>query len=353
MTVLTLLLALPAAVFALGFEMFGNAPVAKGHDWAEGVVDVVNLKSRVYMREGGSTNANFFYRGNPQALNEALRKYAAVKDDVRQLILLPGSGKTQSLEGKRVDFNWMFHVPSGRYKALFKRTHAVMTAYVNGTRPRPLKGKEIENWLRDLDNNSFQTREKAEQELQRLGNDAKPLLREALRARPTPEARRRIESSLDQLGAFIDVTDLEVPKGITIITVDDLLAVHLKGLKDADMYVRGMAIEDLSVVAAYSDKVVPAITEKLKDDNEWVRCVAVNCLGNAGAIAKSAIPALKEGLQDTDPTIRKAFQTAIDQIENAKGTPGQDSEVKRNLSILKEINELKEMVSGTIGASKQ
>src|SRR5947209_17359605 len=85
-TLVTLFLALPATAFALGEERFGNAPAVKQPDWASGVLDVVNLDSRVYS-QWVNGNENFFYRGNARALNEALRKYAAVKDDVRRLIL--------------------------------------------------------------------------------------------------------------------------------------------------------------------------------------------------------------------------------------------------------------------------
>jgi hypothetical protein len=341
MTALTLLLILPAPVFALREESFGNAPFAKQPDWAEGVVDVVNLKSRVYL-VGHNGNMNFFYRGNAPALNEALRKYAAVNDDVRQLVLLPGSGKTKSFDGKPVDFDWMFNVPSGIYKTVSKRKHAVMTVYIDGTRPRPLKRKEIEKWLKELDNNSFQRREKAQQELAKLGNDAKPFLKEALAAQPSPEARRHINNLLEKLSASFDVTDLEIPQGISIITVDDLLAVHLKELNNADSYIRGLAIQDLGVLAPYCDDVVPTITEVLtKDKDEWVRRVAALGLANAGEKAKGALPALKEGLKDSNPNIRNTFQIAINQIENAKSTPGQTEKMKRERSILQEINDFK------------
>src|SRR5258705_506701 len=129
--VVLLVLALPATVLALAMETFGNAPVGKQPDWAEGVVDVVNLKSRVYSYWVNG-NENFFYRGNAEALNAALRQCAAVKSDVRQVILLPGAGKTHSFERKPIDFNWQLHVPSGIYKAMSRRQHAVMTVYISG-----------------------------------------------------------------------------------------------------------------------------------------------------------------------------------------------------------------------------
>src|SRR5262249_10236991 len=92
MIFVTLFLVLPGVALALGMETFGNSPAVKQPDWADGVVDVVNLKSRVYS-QWVNGNENFFYRGNAQALNEALEKFAAVKAEIRQLILLPGAGK--------------------------------------------------------------------------------------------------------------------------------------------------------------------------------------------------------------------------------------------------------------------
>src|SRR5262245_44235735 len=183
----TLLLASPARALALATETFGNAPTVKQPDWAEGVLGVVNLKSRVYSYWVNG-NENFFYRGDAQALSEALRQFAAVKDDVRQLILLPGAGKAQSLRGQAIAFDWQFHVPSGIYKAVSGRKHAVLTVYISALKPRPLERKQVEKWLGELHSDSFKIRERAGQELQKLGNDAKPFLREALRGQPPLEA---------------------------------------------------------------------------------------------------------------------------------------------------------------------
>src|SRR2546425_10574825 len=113
--VVAFLLAFPAWVLALGEESFGNAPKVKQPEWADGVIDVVNLKSRVYS-QWVNGNENFFYHGNVKALNEALENFAAVKDEVRELILLPGAGKTQSFHGQAIEFDWQLHVPSGIYR---------------------------------------------------------------------------------------------------------------------------------------------------------------------------------------------------------------------------------------------
>jgi hypothetical protein len=310
-------------------------------DWADGVLEVVNLQSRVYS-QWVNGNENFFYRGDARALNEAIKQFAAVKDDGRRLILLPGTGRTHSFESKPVAFDWQLHVPSGIYKAVSKRTHVEITVYINAKKPRETTARQtVENWLTNLSDEQFETRDKATQELEKMGNNAKPYLRAALKGQPAAEARRRIEGLLAKL-RHVDVTDLEIPKGVTIVGVDDLLAQSMRGLKDADSTVRGMALQDLSGFSAYSDKVVPTLIEMLgKDQNEWVRRVAAGCLSHEGLRPKSAIPALKAGLDDPDANIRNAFQAALDVIEKAKEKAETDEELKKKQSILEEIMEFK------------
>lgn len=345
-TLLTLLLTLPSTALALATESFGNAPAVNQPGWAQGVIDVVNLKSRVYS-VWVNGNEYFFYRGDAQALNEAMIKFGTVRADVHRLILLPGAGKTQTFHGKAIEFDWQLHVPTGIYKAIAKKEHAEMTVHINGMKPRPLKDtKQVAKWLHDLDDERFATRDAAQRELEKLGNDAKPVLREALKNRPSAEATQRIESFLGKL-RDVDVTDLEIPKGVVVVTVDDLLADYRKGLQDTDVYVCSGAVHELSRFARYDSTIVPALIEMLKKEkNEYVRRMAASCLGNLDVPAKAAIPILKEGLDDPDTNIRQAFKGALEQIQNAKDQPGQEDRLKRELAILKEISEFKKAVGG-------
>jgi hypothetical protein len=340
--VTALLLALPAPAFALATETFGNAPMVNQPDWAVGIIDVVNLKSRVYSFWVNG-NETFFYRGNAQDLTEALQKYAAVKDDLRRLILLPGPYKTQSFDRKPIPFDWQLNVPGGIYKVVSKRKHPVMTVYVGALKPRPLDRKQVEQWLRDLTSESFKTREQATQELRKLGQDAKPFLREALKAVPSPslEARLRIEALLEKV-RDLDVTDLEIPKGIAVLSVDEMVAAGLEELQDPEYMVRALAIHDLCSLAPYSDRVVPALADRLKNDKHaHVRRMAAICLESLGAQAMPATAALKQGLNDPDTNIRDACLLALAAIANAKDDPGQLAELKKKRAILKEINEFK------------
>src|SRR5262245_44839900 len=112
-------LALPATALALAHESFGNGPLVRQPGWANGLLEVVNLHSRVYSIWVNG-NEHFYYQGDAAALNEAIRKFAAIKGGPRRLVLLPGQGKTQSFSRKAIDFDWQLHVPSGIYAAVAK-----------------------------------------------------------------------------------------------------------------------------------------------------------------------------------------------------------------------------------------
>jgi RNA polymerase sigma factor (sigma-70 family) len=71
-----------------------------------------------------------------------------------------------------------------------------------GRHLQPARVAEAERWARliaDLDNDEFAVRERATQELERLGEQAEAPLRQALNKSPSPEPRRRLERLLGQL----------------------------------------------------------------------------------------------------------------------------------------------------------
>jgi hypothetical protein len=341
-------LTIPARAFALSFieETFGNDPVLKQPDWAEGILDVVNLKSRVYRikNTGGLANfvdEHFFYKGDAGALAEALRKFAAVKADERQLVLLPGPGKVPYNMGKAVEFDWQFHLRNGPYREWSGNKHAVLTVYLTAVRPegRPHRTR-VERLIGELGNDSFEKRQDAEQQLQALERDAKPFLRDALKVRTELEVRKRIERLLKRLPG-LDVGDLEIPPGMTAVTAGDLLAEHLEGLSDTDLTRCNRAGYNLTQLARYHPRVVPALADLLaKDRSEYIRRVVASCLGSIGARAKTALPSLRMGLADPDPNVRTDFQTAIDQIEKARDEPESAEVVKKRMAILKNLDEL-------------
>jgi hypothetical protein len=337
-----LLLTLPASVLALGTETFGNAPVVRQPEWSDGVLEVVNLKSRVYS-VWVNGNEQFFYRGNAEALNEALRKFAGIASDVHEVIILPGTGKTRSFRGEKIDFDWQLHVPSGIYKAVTKKKDIVLTIFVpHPPAKQPRDRKQIDQWIEELDHDLFSVREKATRELEKLGTDIKPILREALKGdQRTPEGKRRIQALLDRFQG-IDLAELEIPRGIKLLDPGDLVAQDLQELKNGDPDQRSVAVQQLSRYADYSDKVVPALVERLKEDkNEHVRRCAAAGLAGMGGQARPALAVLKDCLKDPDAYVRDACQRALDAIEKDKDKLGSEEETKRRQSILEAIKKVK------------
>jgi WD domain, G-beta repeat len=73
--------------------------------------------------------------------------------------------------------------------------------------------------LADLDSDTPDTREKASEELAKLGSVAELALREAIKARPSAEVRRRIDDLLDKLRAR-KITDDELRQGRAILALE-------------------------------------------------------------------------------------------------------------------------------------
>jgi hypothetical protein len=62
-----------------------------------------------------------------------------------------------------------------------------------------LDPRRIARLVADLDSDQFKSREEASLELERLGERAEPLLRQALENKPSAEVRRRVEVLLEKL----------------------------------------------------------------------------------------------------------------------------------------------------------
>jgi hypothetical protein len=72
----------------------------------------------------------------------------------------------------------------------------------------PVDAKQIQRWIADLNSNQFAEREKATQELERVGVLAGPALKNALENRPAPETQRRTERLLDKIRAPVMSAEL-------------------------------------------------------------------------------------------------------------------------------------------------
>jgi WD40 repeat protein len=82
-----------------------------------------------------------------------------------------------------------------------------------------IEPRRLERLVADLDSKDFSTREKASNELEKLGDMAKGALRKALDTRPALEPRQRIDKLLDRL-ATIQVTSadlLQALRGVEVL----------------------------------------------------------------------------------------------------------------------------------------
>src|SRR3954463_9722456 len=111
---LAAVLFVPAAAHALATEQLGNAPIGPGWGFDAKLLDAVNVEERVYRFEVNG-NPTFFFKGGPKAVNEAIRRFAAIPAEKREIVLVPGSGATQTFGGKSVAYDWTLHVPMGLY----------------------------------------------------------------------------------------------------------------------------------------------------------------------------------------------------------------------------------------------
>lgn len=340
--VLTLLLFLflPCFVRGEGEESVGNAPVTAQPEWSPGVVNVVNLKSRIY-RNWVNGNENFFFKGKASEVNEALAKYAEIKQTVREVILLPGNGMTQRFSGEKIDYDWKVHVPSGIYRAITKQKDATFTLYINRAIGTPPKDRQrLDDWIRQLDHNEFTVREKARKELAKYGNELKPILKEVLKkGQARAEGQRQIELLLAAMEG-IDVESLDIPKDVRLVEVDDLIAINLKKLESPDARTRSFAVQELASLACYSEKMVPVLVETMKKDKDAHvrRCIAGG-FSQMGSRASPAAEVIETCLKDPDEYIRDACKRAKEAIANDK--EDHSAEQKRFQAILDDIHRLK------------
>jgi len=220
----------PAAL-AWGTEEFGNKPVGAQPQWPTGLLDVINDAHRVYS-SWVNGNENFYFSGDTRALNAAMEAFAKVEIDVREVVLLPVEGEEKSFEQKPVAFNWRLHAPSGIYLALA---------------------------LREKDSNV---------------HFRKPTL-------------------FIHVAGAIQLKELKIPKGLSVLDADDLVIRAGRGLESKDQDIRGQAIYMLGQYS-YAEGALDLLLKALEAPQEHVARSAAGALGRAGKIAEKALPALKD-----------------------------------------------------------
>ena len=256
-TCLLLAVSLSQLALGLGTEEFGDEQLSPANytEWP-GLFEVASDKCRVYSNWVNG-NENFYFRGNTDQLNEALKKFAAIKVEKHEVLIRPGPGKVHSFNRERtMDCNWHVNVHGGISKhvvGLDKGTHF---------------------W------------------------PAEPTL-------------------TIWTGGDIDLAKMQVPAGVTVVGVNEKAARARAGIDSKDQTVRGWGSSVLPDLNPYDQENYAAVENLLKDDVNWVRLCATGTVKQFGALAKPAIPLLKECAQSDDEQLRKSAAESIEAIENA------------------------------------
>jgi len=252
----------------------GNEAKTENPRWPKGLLEVVNLESRVYATEWrgfGGVDEHFYYRGDAQALNEALRKFAGIGTDLREVVIRPGPGEAKALEpGRRVQCDWQVDFPSSLMR----------------------------------EGGSF-------------SND--PVMRVYATA------------------GLVELDQVQMPAGLTVLELRDLLDRHVAALKSEDSGARYRGAYRLGEMVALSEYAIPPLMDALKDESEGVRRQAAASLSRFGTRAIVALPRLREALEQASGASKEALEQAVAAIEDSE-----DEEVKAQRSTCRRIGKFRE-----------
>ena len=242
--------------FAMGTESFGNKPVTAQPQWPSGVVAAINLKSRVYSRWVNG-NESFYFKGSAKALNQALKRFAALDIEAREVIILPRKGGARTFRGTTVACDWELRVPSGIFLAVAKKD---------------------------------------------LNASVHPVLPTLVVYLGSPKIR---------LDKFV------IPSGLELIGVEDLIERYMAGLNSKDTHTAGAAAHLLGQHVAAVVSIDPLIAS-LDHESDYVRVSAAGALGRFGARARKALPGLRRCEANIREGYKGSVRGAIDSIEGAE-----------------------------------
>jgi hypothetical protein len=342
---LVAILSYATPAFALREIMVGNQPLRPESGLDKEVLAAFNMPERVILSAGPLAGYyDVYFHGGPKAINEALRRFAAIKAGKHEVTLMPFLAEPFIFGKKSYPYDWMIHISGDPAERRGKEPVLVtMTIYIpNPGPPAPADPAAARKWIADLGNNNFKVREEAAKELAALGPSAAGLFRDALKGNLTPETRDRLEKLLANVSNDLRVDTLDLPAGLTVVGPDDLLARARKKLADKASGIRGNGASMLAECGVSAEEVLPELEKMLKDQSEWESKAAYGAVFGAnrlGAAAKPLLPALRVAAGAKDKDFAKLCQLVIESIEKAKDAVP-EAEAKKRAVIRKEIREL-------------
>lgn len=333
--------------FALRMIMVGNQPIGPESGLSKEVLAAFNMQERVILSEGGLAGYyDVYFHGGPKAVNEALRRFAAIKAGKHEVTLMPFPAKPFEFSRKSYPYDWMIHLSGDRHERRgAEPTLVTMTIYVpNPGPPAPADPAAVRKWIPDLGSDNFKVREQAAKELAAFGPSAAAIFREALKGKLSPEACERLEKLLADVSKDLRVDTLELPPGLAVVGPDDLLARARKKLADKDAGARGNGASSLGECGVPAEEVLPDLEKMLKDRSAWESKEAYGALWGAnsfGAAAKPLLPALRTAAAESkDKDFAKMCLQIAESIEQSKGEVPSEDEAKKRAAIRKEIRAL-------------
>lgn len=328
-------------------EEFGNAPIPQPFGLSPGQLAMLNDTHRVYLyhvaSDGYKSYVAGYFQGDTAAAQDAIRKLAAL-DKGLDIVLLPGPrAVTTFAQKKRVNTDWELRIPiraglRGRNPALLVDARPTLYLYVHLAEgpAKPATPEQVALWLKALDADNFNERDRASAELEKQGVNILAALRKALQGQPSAEARRRIGWLLGKLqGPGINVNVLVIPDGVRVLGPDQLLARYREDLKSDELRISN-EVPELMSRCRHDPALLPILTQLLSDKDRYKRQHAAVGLGRMGKAATPALPALRAALDDPQRSER-AFQDAITNIEAAKDEPGTAERVAKVKAVREEI----------------
>ena len=254
---LLLVLAGASRAWALGEEHVGNDPLPEANytDWP-GIMPLVNDPNRVY-HIWVNGNEYFYYRGATAELNGALKKFAALKSEPREVVIHPGPGVAHRFSGETIACDWELHVVGGIAK------HQTTLD----------KGDQI--WSKS------------------------PIL-------------------TIYLGGGVTLDKIVVPEGITLLGLADLKQRYSDALaKSTDKSVRGWGCGQLATLDKFDAESIKTIAQRLKDDDNWVRLNAAGALSTFGAKARGTLDELRAAANSDDAGLKQTAEKTIADVQAA------------------------------------
>jgi hypothetical protein len=341
-------LILPTPAFALRELMFGNTPISPGPGFSDELLAALNVPERVVLSHGPMDGEyEVYFKGGPKALNEAIRRFAAVPAGKHEVILVPYAAPPLDY-GKDHHFtnDWAMHFPGNerrRGEKMPEHDVATMTIHVpNPPPPAPADPTAIRQWIAKLGSDDFKTRAKAAQEIGAVGPPAAALIREALKGEQSAEARERLSNLLGDMSREIRVDTIDLPAGLTVLGPDDLLARARAKLADRAGQIRSDGAALLIQCGVPAEEVLPELEKVLKSESEldapakWGAAMGATRLG---AAAKPLLPALKVAAGSKIEYVATMCKQAIAAIEKAKDDPIPEAEAKKRAAVRKAIQE--------------